>query len=380
MLNGASYQNPGKWQDASGSSMVGIVVEYEPPAVSFNPANGHYYEFVSLERNWSQARADAEARVLTNGWRGHLVTIQDAPENAFVTALVSNVAAVWIGGYQPGGSAEPAGGWRWSTSEALAFTNWAPGEPSDFGFGVNSDSILLNAVNVANAGQWRAASGNLPSPQFYPYLVEYEPAMPNAFPDLSVSQTFSPNFLALGQNVTIVVTVTNRGGSATGVALMNTLPMGFGFVSAMSTSGACTFANGVLACSIGTLAGGSAAVVTVVATASASGLVENRAMVALNEQDSNGSDNFGSLYLSVQSSSDRTLNLISLPGSRQFVVTWPLSETFYALESCTNLASGSWLAISQGSISVYTNGSILYRSLTNDMSLPSQFYRLRYSP
>ena len=253
VLNGANYQNPGQWQDAPGNSLVGIVVEYEPPAVSFNPANGHYYEFVSLERNWSQARADAEARVLTNGWRGHLVTIQDAPENAFVTALVSNVAAVWIGGYQPGGSAEPAGGWRWSTSEALAFTNWAPGEPSDFGFGVNSDSILLNAVNVANAGQWRAASGNLPSPQFHPYLVEYEPT-PNAIQVLAVS----------------------------------------------------------------------------------------------------------------------------LPGSRQFIVSWPMSDIPYALESCTNLAGGPWIAIPQGNISAYTNNSIPYRSHTNDMSLPRRFYRLRY--
>ncbi len=31
----------------------------------------------------------------------------------------------WLGGYQPKGSTEPAGGWRWLSGETWDYSNWA---------------------------------------------------------------------------------------------------------------------------------------------------------------------------------------------------------------------------------------------------------------
>ena len=39
----------------------------------------------------------------------------------------------WIGGTQPGGSPEPAGGWSWVTGETFGFNAWYAGEPNDAG-------------------------------------------------------------------------------------------------------------------------------------------------------------------------------------------------------------------------------------------------------
>ena len=170
VINGANYQNPGQWQDASGSSLVGFLVEYEPPVAILNPANGHYYEYVAVPLTWQQAKVDAESRVLTNGWRGHLVTMQDASENAFVTALVSNPVC-WIGGFQAAGSTEPSGGWRWVTGEPFVFLNWLTGEPNEGGGG-NEDSILMDGANYLNPGKWSDLNGATATTGF---VVEYEP-------------------------------------------------------------------------------------------------------------------------------------------------------------------------------------------------------------
>lgn len=91
---------------------------------------------------WEEARQRAEA----DG--GHLVTITSAEEDALVYALIAenpdlwtNVDVTlmsegeetpiqvtlgpWIGLYQPSGSPEPAGGWRWVTDEPMSYSNWS---------------------------------------------------------------------------------------------------------------------------------------------------------------------------------------------------------------------------------------------------------------
>jgi hypothetical protein len=142
----------------------------EAPIV-FNPANGHYYQYVTNSVTWIHAKTNAESRVLTNGWRGHLASIQNAAENAFVTALVPNVTC-WIGGYQPPGSAEPAGNFRWVTGEAFSYSNWAPGEPNQY-LGSNEENVVLNGANYENPGKWQDAPGS----SQVGFVVEYEPPL-----------------------------------------------------------------------------------------------------------------------------------------------------------------------------------------------------------
>lgn len=98
-------------------------------------SNGHFYEAVSVPEgiSWTDAKTAAELA------GGYLATITSEPENAFVFSLIDDasfwkpgVGGPWLGGYQPEGSPEPDGGWRWVTdNESFDYTHWAPGEPSD---------------------------------------------------------------------------------------------------------------------------------------------------------------------------------------------------------------------------------------------------------
>src|SRR5512139_2788696 len=79
--------------------------------------NGHSYELIDATINWDGANAAA----ISAG--GHLATITSAEENQFITNVLGNgisdlsspIYYHWIGGYQPDGSVEPAGGWSWVT-------------------------------------------------------------------------------------------------------------------------------------------------------------------------------------------------------------------------------------------------------------------------
>src|SRR6185436_5173756 len=69
---------------------------------------------------------------------GYLATITSAEENALVFNLANQDATVWyngygpwLGGIQPTGSTEPAGGWSWVTGEPFTYQNWAPGQPNN---------------------------------------------------------------------------------------------------------------------------------------------------------------------------------------------------------------------------------------------------------
>jgi Ca2+-binding RTX toxin-like protein len=110
--------------------------------------NGHYYEVVYTPTGipWDEARGAAIAK------GGYLATITSSAENALVFGLAddplywyqdgyNNSEGPWLGGYQPAGSSEPNGDWRWVSGEAFNFTNWASGEPNDFNLG--EDALLF---------------------------------------------------------------------------------------------------------------------------------------------------------------------------------------------------------------------------------------------
>lgn len=110
------------------------------PIESYTNANGetHYYEVVYVETcnlDWYQYAYLAEEA------GGYLACIEDESENDFVFSLIDEEKYFWafpedgehygikigpvLGGYQPVGSVEPAGGWTWLTGEAFDYTNWA---------------------------------------------------------------------------------------------------------------------------------------------------------------------------------------------------------------------------------------------------------------
>ena len=198
-------------------------------------------------------------------------------------------------------------------------------------------------------------------------------------PDLTALQTNSPAIVAFGSNVTITITVTNsRSSIASGVVLTDTLPLSYTFVSATSSRGTPTFANGVVTCPIGAVTNGQAVTVTIVATAAVNGLGENRFTLTQTESDFNSSDNFGSLYIPVVTEAERTLGFDFVPGSTLFVLHWPVSAVTFKLEFNTNLVTSGnvWTVVPQA-VALVTNNAVLFNYVTNDTTPPRKFYRLR---
>lgn len=144
------------------SVIVGMAGAAEA-SVLYNPATGHYYEFVPGMFTWDEAKSAAEARVFNN-LQGYLTTITSQAEMDFI---VSNLilpsfpnppdppgawtnfdAWGWIGA----SDAEQEGTWKWVTGPETgtvfwsggsngfggspvgdAYSNWSFGEPNNLG-------------------------------------------------------------------------------------------------------------------------------------------------------------------------------------------------------------------------------------------------------
>ncbi len=102
--------------------------------------NDHWYAAVLVGTNGINFNQASNAAV---SLQGHLATITSEAENTFVLGLIPNPAfwyldpnngeGPWIGGWQPSGSSEPSGGWRWVTDETWSYAHWSGGEPNNNG-------------------------------------------------------------------------------------------------------------------------------------------------------------------------------------------------------------------------------------------------------
>lgn len=104
----------------------------------------HYYQVVYIpdgNLNWFQAA------YLADNAGGYLASISSEEENSFIFDMVNDQKYFWkfptyvegksqanhyeisigpfLGGHQPEGSEEPAGGWSWLSGEEWTYSNWA---------------------------------------------------------------------------------------------------------------------------------------------------------------------------------------------------------------------------------------------------------------
>jgi hypothetical protein len=122
---------------------------------SYYVYNGHSY-FLTAPGTWDETEAEA---VLAGG---HLVTINDAAENAWVAATFVDPipsGSRWIGLYQLPGSPEPDGGWVWISGEPVTYTNWDIGEPSN-GDGVENYAELGSLSGIDTWNDWSDLKGD----------------------------------------------------------------------------------------------------------------------------------------------------------------------------------------------------------------------------
>ncbi|HAU36296.1 MAG TPA: hypothetical protein DCX07_01080 [Phycisphaerales bacterium] len=147
--------------------------------------NGHYYQAVSGKPGgftWYEADEAARKRVFQVA-PGHLATIASAEENDFIVRTFPEAyrGAAWLGGYQPKGASEPAGGWCWVTGEPWQYTAWAPGEPNNSNFSAefsHEDGLQYRSDPAMPWGSWNdflRTRQSYPPADFYPgYVVEYD--------------------------------------------------------------------------------------------------------------------------------------------------------------------------------------------------------------
>jgi len=131
--------------------------------------NGHQYALTTGTGDW----ASAEAEAVTAG--GHLVTINDAAENAFVWSLLSPYGTAWIGLYQIPGSVEPGQGWIWISGDPSVYRNWNGGEPSNSSqYGESEDFAEIGYT--AYNGTWNDWGAQRPDFSPIPGVIEVVPA------------------------------------------------------------------------------------------------------------------------------------------------------------------------------------------------------------
>ena len=160
-------------------NVTGSGVFHADFGIFFNAATGNYLQAFSNRLPWPTAMTTA-AGLSFRGCVGHLATITSAAENAFIVTNMPQATQLaagsglgggyWIGGFQPSGSAEPAGGWAWVTGEPFGgYTNWGGAEPNNSGGAEDSMQFL---------GDWSATEqttwNDEPGVRLYGYVVEYD--------------------------------------------------------------------------------------------------------------------------------------------------------------------------------------------------------------
>ena len=128
--------------------------------------------------------------------------------------------------------------------------------------------------------------------------------------DLGVTQTASATGVITGTQVTVTVSVANKGpATANNVALTDSLQGGGTMASATPSQGSCSApASDQITCSLGTLAASANATVTIPITFTDVGQWTNSASVSANEPDLDGSNNSANLNLNVAQAPDFTVS------------------------------------------------------------------------
>lgn len=163
--------------------------------------------------------------------------------------------------------------------------------------------------------------------------------------DLSLSITDSTDPVQCSSSLTYTINVSNTGpNAAEAVTVRDTLPPGVTFVSATSTQGTCSVTSTVT-CTVGTMASGGSATITIVVSPAAGGTITNTAAVGLNTTDPNLVNNSSTATTTITGYSiSPTSAFFTASGADGYV-------------NITALAGCSWTALSNDSWLEFTSAT-----------------------
>ena len=201
-----------------------------------------------------------------------------------------------------------------SGSASLIYSTYLGASADDTGIGIavdaagnayvtghttSTDFPVLNAYQTSFGGNYDA------------FVTKLTDAAPPASADLSVSNVDAPDPVLQGNNITYTIVVTNGGpDAATAVTLTDPLPAGVAFASA---SAGCTESSGIVTCSVGNLANGGSATMTIVLTATAAGTITNTATVSSDVDDPASANDSASATTTVNPVADLSVTKSGAP-------------------------------------------------------------------
>ncbi|MEI6651370.1 MAG: FG-GAP-like repeat-containing protein [Chlorobiaceae bacterium] len=124
--------------DATTLNFATVANKFNSNGQQLEHYNGHTYQVTSNNLlSWEEAEAEAIAH------GGHLVTINDAEENQWLSSAFWQ-QSIWIGL----NDIQKEGEWVWVDGSAITYTNWSYGEPDNFAG--NEDIVYLDSSAMWN--------------------------------------------------------------------------------------------------------------------------------------------------------------------------------------------------------------------------------------
>ena len=199
----------------------------------FNFFNGHYYEYVNQNKNWTQARDYAASKTFY-GRQGYLVVITSAEENAYISQMIGY--NTWMGGtdnykqinaavgytkYANQAAAEGKYHWVTGPEKGINFSNgnftpsipagrycrWQSGEPNNYNTGFYDNNVGAYGEHYMHIYADRKTWNDFPNDRYFACIIEYG-GMPGDNPQGTVEGT---------RNITVNVPATGSISGATTV-------------------------------------------------------------------------------------------------------------------------------------------------------------------
>jgi uncharacterized repeat protein (TIGR02543 family) len=161
-----------RWLDSGGIQVLGTGGPDSSLSPLQRPGTSNWYFLTPTVMTWSQAEAFAVEK------GGHLVTINDAEENAWIWSQFGTSQPLWLGLYRTP-NASLSTGWQWISGSSSQYRKWDSGEPNGDGGIASAGKAIMWLSPTPSAWNDVMDSGSIKG------LVELDSAIvgTRSFPD-----------------------------------------------------------------------------------------------------------------------------------------------------------------------------------------------------